>query len=262
MDEPIFVFIPGAWHTPDTFDRLRNLMAEQGLESVAIANPSVSAQPPNGVRPTNGLHFDIKHTKAALQKLVDDGREVVVVMHSYGGAVGASAMEGLGYAQRSQAGLRGGVIMAVWMTAFVAHKGESMLDLFGGDWGPCVRFKNDDGYIYTLNESTVFYSDLAREEQQKCIALLKPQPIVSFTEPALYEPWHEIPCMYIFCDKDLGIPLAAQEAFAKRLGTPVTFHIDASHSPFLSQPGKVIEGIRLALKAGREQSGIANSGDV
>ncbi|KAL4748176.1 hypothetical protein BDW72DRAFT_180958 [Aspergillus terricola var. indicus] len=237
-------------------------MTEQGLESEVIANHSVSAQPPNGARPINGLHLDIKHTKAALLKLVDNGRHVVVIMHSYGGAVGASAIEGLGYAQRLKAGLRGGVIMAVWMTAFVACKGESMLDLLGGDWRPWMRFKNDDGYVYTSNESTVFYSDLDLEEQQKCIALLRPQPMPSFTEPALYEPWHDIPCMYLFCDKDLGIPLAAQEAFAKRLGTPVTFHIDASHSPFLSQPGKVIEGIRLALKAGREQSGIADSGGL
>ncbi|KAL4762386.1 alpha/beta hydrolase [Aspergillus foveolatus] len=235
MESPIFVSIPGAWHTLDTFDRLRSLMADQGLESIAIANHSVSAQPPNVAHPTSGLHLDIKHTKATLQKLVNHGREVVVVMHSYGGAVGASAMEGLGYARRSKAGLRGGVIMAVWMTAFVSRKGQSMLDLLGGNWEPWMR-------VLTLRE------------QQKCIALLKPQPMVSFTEPALYEPWHDIPSMYLFCDKDLGIPLAVQEAFAERLGTPVTFHIDASHSPFLSQPGKVIEGIRLALKAGREQS--------
>ncbi|CBF87084.1 alpha/beta hydrolase [Aspergillus nidulans FGSC A4] len=258
MENPIFVFIPGAWHTPDTFDRLRSLMADQGLESIAIANHSLSTQHSNSAHPISGLHLDIKHTKAALQKLVNHGREVVVVMHSYGGAVGASAMEGLGYAQRLKAGLRGGVIMAVWMTAFVARKGQSMLDLLGGNWESWMRFKNDDGYVYTSNESTVFYSDLTLEEQQKCIALLKPQPMASFTEPALYEPWHDIPCMYLFCDKDLGIPLAAQKSFAEKLGTPVTFHIDASHSPFLSQPGKVIEGIRLALKAGREQSGFAN----
>ncbi|KAL4733849.1 hypothetical protein BDV11DRAFT_209894 [Aspergillus similis] len=233
-----------------------------GLESEAIANHSVSAQPLNGAHPINGLHLDIKHTKAALQKLVDNGRQVVVVMHSYGGAAGASTMEGLGYAQRSKAGLQGGIIMAVRMTAFVACKGQSMLNLLGGDWEPWMRFKNDGGYVYTSNEPTVFYSDLTLDEQQKCIALLKPQPMPSFTEPELYEPWHDIPCMYLFCDKDLGIPLAAQEAFAKRLDTPVTFHIDASHSPFLSQPGKAIEGITLALKAGREQSGIADLGGL
>ncbi|KAL4745614.1 hypothetical protein BDW72DRAFT_211147 [Aspergillus terricola var. indicus] len=261
VEKPIFVFVPGAWHTPDTFDRLRSLMTEQGLESEAIDHPSISApHPTKGVHPSNGLHADIKHTKAILQALVDSGRQVVVVMHSYGGAVGASAMEGLGYAQRSKIGLQGGVIMAVWMTAFVACKGQSMMDLLGGNRRPWMLVKDDDGYVYTSNESTVFYGDLTPEEQHKCIASLKPQPMLSFTEPALYEPWHNIPCMYLFCDKDLAVPLAAQEAFARQLGTPVTYHTDASHSPFLSQPEKVIEGLRLALKAGKEQSGIAESG--
>ncbi|KAL4995129.1 hypothetical protein BDV10DRAFT_175300 [Aspergillus recurvatus] len=125
-----------------------------------------------------------------------------------------------------------------------------------------MRFKGDDGYVYTSNESTVFHSDLSLEEQQKCIALLKPQPILSFTERALYEPWHDIPCMYLFCDKDLGIPLEAQEAFAKKRDTPVTYHTHASHSLFFSQPDKVIDGLSLALKAAREQSGIAGSGHL
>ncbi|KAL4990000.1 hypothetical protein BDW68DRAFT_195145 [Aspergillus falconensis] len=197
----IFVFISGAWHTADTFGHLRSLMAEH--ESEAIASPSVS--PPNptrGVRPVNGLHLDIKHAKAAIQALVDKRRQVVVITHSYGGAVGACA----------------------------------------GKLGALMRSKDDNGYVCTSNECTVFYSDLSPEEQQKRIVLLKPQPMLSSTEPTLYEPRHDIPFMYLFCDNDLGFPLAAQEALAK------------------SQPGKVIEGLRLPLDVGREQSRIAGLG--
>lgn len=65
----------------------------------------------------------------------------MVVNHSYGGLVGAGAVEGLGYAQRSQAGLPGGVIMVVWMTAFVALKGQSLFDKLGGNWLPWMLFK-------------------------------------------------------------------------------------------------------------------------
>ncbi|KAL4901154.1 hypothetical protein BDW74DRAFT_160450 [Aspergillus multicolor] len=253
MEKPIFAFVPGAWHTPQTFAALRSLMAEQGLESIAISTPSVGASPP-----VKGLHADVIHTKAMLQELVDNGRQVVVVMHSYGGAVGGSAIEGLGYAQRAKAGRRGGVIMAVWMAAFVVCKEQTVLDLLGGSWEPWMQFKNDDGYVHTSDESNVFYGDVAPEEQQRQIALLKPQPQLSFKEPALYEPWREIPSMYLFCEKDQALPLVAQEAFAKILGQgpSVTYHTDASHSPFLSQPEKVIEGLRLALQVGREQSGI------
>ncbi|OJJ07534.1 hypothetical protein ASPVEDRAFT_46825 [Aspergillus versicolor CBS 583.65] len=250
-EQPIFVFVPGGWHTPDTFDTLRNLMAQQGLESEAIATPSVGASPP-----VTGLHTDINYTKDILRGLVDKGRQVVVVGHSYGGIVGGSAVEGLGYAQRSKQGLSGGVIMVVWLTAFVAPKGKSLLDLLGGSWLPWMQFKNDDGYCYSLQEETVFYSDMTPEDQKKHIALLKRHPTLSFTEPAIYEPWHDIPAMYMFCDQDQALSLAVQEGLARTLGSPVTFHTDASHSPFLSQPAQVIDGLRVAVDSGRKQSGI------
>lgn len=97
---------------------------------------------------------------------------------------------------------------------------------------------------------------MSPEEQQKAISRLKPQTQKSFYEPATYEPWHEMPSMYLFCDKDGAIPLAGQESFAQTLGNPVTYHVDASHSAFLSMPEKVIDGLEIALKEGRQQSGI------
>lgn len=102
----------------------------------------------------------------------------------------------------------------------------------------------------------MFYSDLPANEQRKYIAKLKPQPTKSFLELATYEPWHDMPCMYLYCDKDLGLPLAFQEAFAKTLGNPTIYHTQGSHSAFVSVPDQVVDGLEVALKAGREKSGI------
>jgi hypothetical protein len=129
---PIYVFVPGAWHTPDTFDGIRALLSKRGHDSEAIALPSVGA-----VEPTkSGLHVDIAHTNGVLRALADQGHQIIVVTHSYGGMVGAGAVEGLGYAQRSKAGQLGGVIMVVWLAAFVTPKGKSVIDMLGGNWLP------------------------------------------------------------------------------------------------------------------------------
>lgn len=136
LETPIFVFLPGAWHTADVFDGLRSIMAERGMESEAIDIPSIGASPPD-----KGLHADIKFTRSALKDLIDAGRQIILVQHSYGGVVGASAMEGLGYAQRHEDGLRGGVIMAVWIAAFATPKGECLLDMLGGNWLPWMKLK-------------------------------------------------------------------------------------------------------------------------
>lgn len=131
-NNPIYVFVPGAWHTPDTFDSIRAILSKRGHDSEAIALPSVGA-----VEPTkSGLHADIAHTNGVLRVLAEQGRQIVVVSHSYGGMVGAGAVEGLGYAQRTKAGQPGGVILVVWLAAFVGTKGKSVIDMLGGSWPP------------------------------------------------------------------------------------------------------------------------------
>jgi hypothetical protein len=129
---PQSVFVPGAWHTPDTFDGIRALLSKRGHDSEAIVLPSVSAAEPT----KSGLHADIAHTNGVLRALADQGRQIIVVMHSYGGMVGAGAAEGLVYAQRSKAGQLGGVIMMVWLAAFVTPRGKSVIDMLGGNWLP------------------------------------------------------------------------------------------------------------------------------
>ncbi|OOQ81529.1 hypothetical protein PEBR_42688 [Penicillium brasilianum] len=252
-NSPIFVFVPGAWHTPDTFDGIRALLSKRGYDSEAIELPSVGAAEPT----KSGLHADIAHTNVVLRALAERGRQIVVVTHSYGGMVGSGAVEGLGYAQRSNAGQAGGVIMVVWLAAFVTPKGKSVIDMLGGNWLPWMLLSDpDDGYCRSSQQETVFYHDMTPEAQATAISKLKPHAKPSFLEPATFEPWHEMPSMYLFCDKDAALPLFVQEGFAQTLGNPVTFHVDASHSGFLSKPEETADGLELALKAGLEQSGI------
>lgn len=137
-DKPIFLFVPGAWHQPEAFDGIRALMAKRGLQTAVVALPSVGAEPP-----TKGLHDDIDHVRATITHLADDGRQVVVVAHSYGGMVCSGAVQGLEYSTRqarSDSGQKGGVIMLVYMTAFVAPKGSTLLDMLGGEWLPWMKF--------------------------------------------------------------------------------------------------------------------------
>ncbi|KAL4866679.1 hypothetical protein BDV12DRAFT_210312 [Aspergillus spectabilis] len=217
-------------------------MRQRGHATKAIATPSVNASSSD-----IGLHADIAYTKSNLQKMVATSRQIVVVNHSYGGIVGPGAVESLGYATRAQAGLPGGVIMVVWMAAFVASKGKSLLDLLGGNWAPWMKSKV---------EEELFYTYMSPEEQQKAIAKLKPQPKKSFQEPALHDSWNEVPSMYIFCDLDGAISLPAQECFAKGLGNAITYRLKASYSSFLRMPEEVIEALETSLKEGRQQSGI------
>ncbi|KAJ5709719.1 hypothetical protein N7493_010010 [Penicillium malachiteum] len=224
-EAPVFVFIPGAWHRPECFDRIRALLTDRGYDSEAVTI-SVDAASPN-----IGLHADIDLTKDIIRRSVCQGRRVVVVCHSYSELVGASAVEGLGYAQRSKMSLSGGVVMIIWMSAFVALKGQSIIDVGEGKSDPWV-VDHGDGFCSTSEQETVFYNDLPSDEQQKWISKLASHSVLSCLEPALYEPWHIMPSIYIFCTKDNAFSLPFQEKLAKRLGNPGTFRCESSHSPF------------------------------
>ena len=120
---PTVVWIPGVCHVPAHFDGVSKILAARGIDSTAIALPTVGAEAttvPPGV--------DAKAVRSELEKLVNgEGRELVVVGHSYGGNVLSQVVRGLERSKRAKEGKQGGIVRAVWMTAFVLKEGDSNL---------------------------------------------------------------------------------------------------------------------------------------
>jgi hypothetical protein len=51
-------------------------------------------------------------------------------------------------------------------------------------------------------------------------------------------------CMYFFCEEDRALLHPIQKQLAGMLGeNAITYSLNASHSPFLSAPDKVVEGL-------------------
>ncbi|KAF5262503.1 hypothetical protein FOXYS1_6772 [Fusarium oxysporum] len=248
MSNPTIVFAPGAWHTADCYDVVRKELHAKGWETEAVDYPSVGAEPP-----TKGLSDDVAAVRAVVEKLVEEGKKVMVVVHSYGGLVGAEAVKGLGLKQRAQEGKTGGVIQLVYLSAFVMPKGASILGALGGQYLPWMRVEGD--YVYAETPDNIFYHDVDPETQTKAIAALKHQSRRVYTDNVEYEPWHDVPCFFIFCDEDRAIPLAIQENLASTLGSDAgSFHIKSSHSPFLSLPKETVEGLEKAAQDGLTKS--------
>jgi pimeloyl-ACP methyl ester carboxylesterase len=74
-------------------------------------------------------------------KLADEGRDLVVVGHSYGGVVTSCAVEGLSKDARSKEGKTGGVIKVIYISAFALDKGQSMLGMLGGNYLPWMKIE-------------------------------------------------------------------------------------------------------------------------
>lgn len=130
---PTFLFTPGAWHKPAVFDAVRADLTRRGFPSRAVTLVSVDPTDPK----TQGVAADAAAVSSELSNLVDQGQEVIVVCHSYGGVPTASAVEGFNLKDRAAKGEKGGVLMMVYMASFAIPAGTSLADGLGGqtpDW--------------------------------------------------------------------------------------------------------------------------------
>lgn len=80
MSNPTILLVPGAWQPSDAFDPLRHALTQKGYESVAVDHPSVGGDPVDQT-----LETDVASLTKTLTQLVDhQGKDVVVLLHSYG----------------------------------------------------------------------------------------------------------------------------------------------------------------------------------
>ncbi len=118
---PTVVLIPGAWHGVECFDEYRHHLESHGFPCVTVPLPSVGANPP-----LPSIYQDVAHIRLALLDLFEEGKEVILVMHCYGGLPGSEAITGLGKKQRMERGMPGGVVALLYIAAFVLPLGESI----------------------------------------------------------------------------------------------------------------------------------------
>ncbi|OOF92058.1 hypothetical protein ASPCADRAFT_509554 [Aspergillus carbonarius ITEM 5010] len=244
---PTIVLVPGAWCTPIIYDPLRAILTSRGLSSISPAHPSIGAEPPSKT-----LADDVAHLRSELVALIEEGKDVVVVLHSYGGVVGSGAVEGLGKEQRAQQGKQGGVVLVVYMSAFVLPKGMSLLDMLGGRFLPFMKAEGD--YVHCTGSAEAGFHDIPSEDKELWESRLTHTSIAVFSGASTYEPWHDIPTAYIVCEEDRALPLPVQEQMALALNTRSIYRLKSSHSPYLSMPDKLADILEeLAGKGATDQ---------
>jgi hypothetical protein len=109
-------------------------------------------------------------------------------------------------------------------------------------------------YVHPDTPEEIFYHDVEPDLQTKAIAAIKHQSAPVFTDEVVYEPWHDVQCMFFYCDADKALPLVVQEQMASLLGPKaLTYHSKGSHSPFLSEVQEVGVGTRCGTGSGHGQ---------
>ena len=132
--KPVIYVVAGAWHGPIFFDEVKMKFQALGYTMICPQMPSIDAAPP-----TKTLHDDAAFVRAELELLIESGKEVLLVLHSYGGMVGTQAAAGLGKVERTKRGQTGGVVRLFYAAAFLLPLGFDLCKPLGGKLPPWVK---------------------------------------------------------------------------------------------------------------------------
>lgn len=122
------VILPGSFSLPPSYQLFTNSLAEHGLQSVVVDLPSVGRRA--GLSPQT-MTDDVNEIDRVVSALADEGKEVVLMTHSYSGIPGTQSLQKLSYTARSSAGKLGGIKRIVYLTSVVIQVGVSNFELFG-----------------------------------------------------------------------------------------------------------------------------------
>ena len=215
------VLVHGAWHGSWCWQRVTQLLDERGLPVRTVDLPSVGAPP--------GAGTDLSADAAAVEAVIASvAGPVVLCGHSYGGMVISRVSS-----ER--------VTRLVYLCAFMPLEGESLVSIGGGRHAPWIQVL--DGGL-TLPDPTqtqaVFYGDCDAGTVEWARSQIRPQSGAPFNEPVPHPAWRHIPSTYVVCAKDMAMPVEVQRnVFAPRATEMI--ELQASHSPFLSQPDAVAD---------------------
>ncbi|KAI0413566.1 alpha/beta-hydrolase [Xylaria grammica] len=243
---PTILLVQGAFQLPEVYGKLVAALEAKGYPVVHPALPTLTGQDEPDF-PTKDLSTDANVIHTELERLVEgEGKEVVVLMHSYGGLVGSEAVpEELARRTRAALSLPGGVIHLFYFAALILPAGQSVASAFGESLSNGVKPRN--GRFRMENAARLIYNDLPAEEAEYWESKIVDQSYAVQTTELTREAYRYCPSTYVVCKLDQGPPPLYQERFGKAAGANI-IKIDSGHSPMLSKTEELVDLIDVAAK--------------
>ena len=233
--KPTIVLVHGAWADTSSWDGVIQRLQADGYTVYA---------PPD---PLQGLPYDAAYLSDFLHSI---SGPVVLVGHSYGGAVITNAATG-----DSQ------VKALVYVDAFAPAQGQTIAELLASQPGSCAVPANlkvvpfpaaprgvGDAYIKQSVFPGCMADGLPATEAHVLAVTQLPIATIALAQKSGVPAWKTIPSWAVVGTADHAIPLALQLAMANRAHAHIT-RVDAPHLSMISDPGTVTNVILQAVRA-------------
>ena len=229
---PTVVLVHGAFAESASWDGVIARLQGHGYKAVAAANP---------IRSVSG---DADFLASILDAIEGP---IVLVGHSYGGAVMSNAALG-----------KGNVEALVFVGAFAPEEGENIGELSSrypgatlGEtlWTVPLADGSNDLYIRQELYHRQFAEDVPAERTALMAVGQRPLRDVAVNEASGPPAWRSVPSWFVFGELDKNIPVAAHRFMAERAEAREVVEIEgASHAVGVSRPEEVADIILRAAK--------------
>ncbi|KAI4121543.1 MAG: hypothetical protein LQ338_006312 [Usnochroma carphineum] len=244
------MLVHGAWHVLEHYTDFIQRLQKAGFEVHCPRLPTCD----ESKRPDADLLADVRTVRDQVMSLINQQRDVVMLLHSYGGAVGAEAVKGLSLRERATRGLAGGVSHLIYMCGFMLQGGESVrgASLPRPDPDP-VAFDETTGTT-CIRESPVqlFYDDVEPARAKELAGMLVPQDARAMSDTVTHPAWKYIPTTYLRTTEDEVLFLDWQDRQIKAVkdaGVDIAVEtFKSSHSPYISIPEDMVDAVERAIQ--------------
>ncbi|KAL8783054.1 MAG: hypothetical protein Q9213_004901 [Squamulea squamosa] len=236
---PTIVLVHGGWQGPENYSLLVPRLEKAGYSVVAVTLPSVGVTP--AVPDFSG---DVSVIRNVVTSTLATGKDVVLVLHSYGAVPGCEALKGIKQdaaklvLESSGLGKVGRVVKLAFIAALLFPEGKSTLTE-GRETDPVTGFDCENNLIRCTDGSSRFYNDLPPQTAARWAARLRTHSRLAFTSPLTYAAYRDFPSAYLMCTNDKGVPLPLQKRFVAMAGIKDITAIASGHTPQISQPKAV-----------------------
>lgn len=229
-----FILIHGAWHGAWCWDKVVPILKEEGYEVLAPDLPGHG----NNKTPITDVNLD-SYIKLICDLLDQELEPVFLVGHSMGGISITQVAE-----------LRSDKIKTlVYLAAHLPRNGESLNILAENDEGslvtPNVILSDDLTYTTIKKESVgeVFYGDCSDADVAWAQELMGSEATTIPPAKVVISPdnYGSVKKVYIECLLDQAIPIAMQKRMYQNSPCDQVYTMNASHSPFLSNPRELAD---------------------
>ncbi|KAK5635334.1 hypothetical protein RRF57_011046 [Xylaria bambusicola] len=253
MSKPYFLLATGSFAPAYLYNNLVEQVKARGYDMKTIQLASVGLGPGQGRdTPPATMYDDAALIAQEAEALADEGREIILVAHSYGGMPATESTEGLSVQEWQKAGKKGGIVRLAYKTVAVATPGHSTAEALPAPPAdqPPKLVPDEKGWLHFTDvehSAAACFSDMPTKEErmyyQEQFAL---HSAVSFANPLTHAGYKDVPVSYLVCEDDLVIPVDWQRKEIEMLEAETGSKVDvtsikAGHCPTIMHPDKVVD---------------------